>query len=251
MPTRNGSSSSQSLGSDLSEKKTIRKYKPSNFDEVYQLSKSDTVKYWVGLMNDDGTESESSKSLKKTYDDFVSNLSNYQQDNTSAEQREKWKENLISNFLKLPEKIRNEILIPNENIKGLYRGAWVETTPTKLAGGGNTMAASFTSLKYRAQAFAKGEGIEKDDMKGKVYTAKDIKSLDGIIDVNKAYRLAQAYNNKIESGQWVPSKDAESGLKMKKYASSAKLKADLKYVEEYIPEQEYVVYGIKWKGGVA
>lgn len=211
--------------------------------DIRKLKNSEGMKYWMSLfpkadkfslIDRSREEGADANIVKMNFQDFLTDLRLYQQDTTSSEVRKTFKARLLESFLKLPEPIRNEISLPRDKIGGLMRGAQKATSEIKLgANSTGIVVSSFTADPEKAKWFSGLEGgVDKAKKAPRIYTSDDIDSFDGIIDVNRAYRFKNAFNEMPEVTQ--------------RYASIQTLGGNM-----FPAEQEFLVYGIKWKPGVA
>lgn len=197
---------------------------------------------------------------KDLYDrlyNFLSASGTYQGDShflnkgTHKERRQE----IVEAFKALPDDIRKMLDVPKDHLKDLYRGADHATNP----GPNGSIVASFTTAKGHAEGFGPGglfwkenksRGITKAPSGKKLYTAKDIDSIEGIIDfssVAKLHNSVQLAINSLEERSPKPSQWADSHQELDKMRDRT-----LKYGILFggVAQREFLVHGIKWREGV-
>lgn len=139
------------------------------------------------------------------------------------------KSNLVQALKKIPPAVRKVIEVDKSELDSLYRGvkkSSIAITPFFKNG---EYVLSFSKDKDKAVEFAGSRGA--------IISSPDIASIQGIIDVRKLESLINDYNkaNNLEGG-------VDSKGKPTKGRAIAKVKLGFK------DEQEYIVYGVEFKG---
>lgn len=165
------------------------------------------------------------------------------------------RQEIVETFKALPDELKAMLSVPKKHLEEMYRGADHATNP----GPNGSVVASFTTLRGHAEDFGPGgtfwkenktRGITKAPAGKKLYTAKDVDSIDGIIDfasVAKLHNSVQLAINDLEARSPKPGQWADSHRDLDKMRDRT-----LKYSILYggVAQREFLVHGIKWKGGV-
>jgi hypothetical protein len=149
--------------------------------------------------------------------DDYSGMEHNKRDNLGHRDR---RDAVVDAYKQLPDYMREFLTAPSDTIDRLYRGADKAAT----AGKAGTANVSFSLAFDQAAGF--GASAEK-----KVYDRRDIASFDGIINLQKAIDCLPVVASLNKLKDFTPERSA-SGL------------------DSQVPEWDFMVHGIKWKGGV-